>query len=274
MPTLRRSAALAAALCAAAAHAGLTITTETKRKGGNSTLTMQFEGKNLRTAVTKEGSAEPSSVFISDGDNKKMVMIDFAKKEYVEITQEQVKRMKAKMETAMSAMKAQMAKLPPEQRKQMEAAMGQRMNAYKSMVPEEKYTRASGSKKIAGHKCDLYKVEADGQHTADACLVPWSDLKIDRDQFKQAVDAVVETWSGLGMGMGAGEGGAQRSPGEMLKAWGMSYGLPAWRKTVKPDESDVTETTLTSIDQGAVPRSAFEAPAGFTKKTMDKLDKE
>src|SRR3954464_11873545 len=96
MLTLRRSAALAAVLCAAAAHAGLTVTTEMKRKGGTSTLTMQFEGKNLRTAVTKEGSPEPAGIFISDGDNKKMLMINSAKKEYTEITQEQMKRMKAK----------------------------------------------------------------------------------------------------------------------------------------------------------------------------------
>src|SRR5262245_35284722 len=100
MPTLRRSVALAAALCAIAAHAGLTVTTEMKKKGKTSTLTMQFEGKNLRTEITKDGSAEPAGVFISDGDNKRIVIVDYAKKEFHEITQEQMKRMKAKLETA------------------------------------------------------------------------------------------------------------------------------------------------------------------------------
>ncbi|HEY8209956.1 MAG TPA: DUF4412 domain-containing protein [Myxococcaceae bacterium] len=272
MPTLRRSAALAAALCAFAAHAGLTITTEMKKKGKAGTLTMQFEGKNLRSEITKDGSAEPAGAFVSDGDNKKILMIDYAKKEYHEITQEQMKRMKAKLEMAMATMKSQMAKLPPEQRKQMEAVLGRQMNLSKAMAtaPDEKYTRASGSKTIAGYKCDLYTVEVGGQHTADTCLIPWSDLKVDRDQFKQSVEAVTDVWSGMGMG---GMGMAQKSPGAMLKAWGMSHGLPAWRKTVKADEDEVTETTLKTITQGAIPRSAFDPPAGYTK-APDKLDKE
>ena len=55
----------------------------------------------------------------------------------------------------------------------------------------------------------------------------------------------------------------------MIRAWGMPDGLPAWRKMVKADEDAVTESTLTGITQGPVPRSAFEPPAGFALKTID-----
>lgn len=273
MSTLRRSAALAAALCAFAAHAGLTITTEMKKKGKTGALTMQFEGKNLRSEVTKDGSADAAGAFISDGDHKKLVMIDYAEGEYFEITREQLQRLKARVEAAMATMKAQMVKLPPEQRKQMEKILDAQAGVSRAVAPpDEKYTRAPGSKTIAGYKCDLYTVEVDGQHVADTCLIPWSNLKIDRDQFKQSVEAIVDVSSNTGMGMGMGMD--QKSPGPMLKAWGMTSGLPAWRKTVKADEDEVTETTLKGIAQGAIPRSTFEPPAGFKKKTVGKLDQE
>lgn len=262
MSTLRRSAVLFAALCAFAAHAGLKLTMESKRRGKPSSMTMQFEGKNLRGDITKDGAAEPGGGFISDGDNKKMVMIDFAKKEYHEITQEQMKRMRAKMDAAMAQMKEKLAQLPPEQRQKIEAAMGQT----KSMVPEEKYTRASGSKTVAGHKCELYSVEAEGKKVADACFIPWSELKgVDREQLKQSVEAMTDVWKGFGMDMRMGE----RSSDSMMKAWGLPNGLPGWRKSVKDGDEEGSESTLTSISQGAIPRSAFEPPAGFTKKTIE-----
>src|SRR5438045_5427349 len=110
MLTLRRFAALTAALCAIAAHAGLKITSENKRKGKTSTSTVQLEGKNVRMDLTKEGSTEPTGAFIGDGDNKKVVVIDYAKKEYHELTQEQMRQFKAKMEAAMAMMKERMAK--------------------------------------------------------------------------------------------------------------------------------------------------------------------
>src|SRR6185295_5392071 len=206
MSTLRRSAVLVAALCAAAAHAGLKLNLETKRHGKNSAITMQFEGKNLRADVTRDGTAEPGGGFISDGDNKKVVMIDFAKKEYHELTQEQMKQMRAKMDAAMAQMKEKLAQLPPEQRKQVEAALGKTKGAYQSAVPDEKYTRASGSKTIAGYKCELYTVEREGQRVADACVIPWSELKgVDRAQLQQSWDAMKDVWSGFGMDARAGD---------------------------------------------------------------------
>jgi len=193
------------------------------------------------------------------------VMIDYAKKEYHEITQEQIKAMRAKMDGAMAQMKEKLAQLPPEQRKKIEAAMGQTQGQYKSMMPDEKYTRASGSKTVAGYKCDLYTVESEGKKVADACLIPWSELKgvVDREQLKQTMDAMTEVWSGFGMDTRMGE----RSPQAMMKAWGLSDGVPGWRKSVKEGD-EASESTLTSLTKGAVPHSTFEPPAGFTKKTM------
>jgi hypothetical protein len=262
MSTLRRTAVLAAALCAVAAQAGLKMTSELKRKGKTSTFSMQLEGKSVRMEVAKDGSAEPSGAYVVDSDAKRALIINYDKKEYTEITQEQMKQMRAKMDAAMSMMKERMAQLPPEQRKQMEAMMAQRQGtAAKAPMADEKYTRVGGSKTVAGYKCELYSVEKDGQHVADTCFIPWSELKgLDREQFKQTVQGMSEAWD---------FGGASRE-NPMVRAWGLDLGLPGWRKSLKDDPEGVTETTLTSLAQGAVPKSAFEAPAGFTKKSMDR----
>jgi hypothetical protein len=265
MSTLRRSAALAAALCAVAAHAGLKITMEMKRHGKTSSMTMQMEGKNLRMEMTKDGETQPGGGMISDGDNKKIVMISYDKKEYHELTQEQMKAMRAKADAAMAQMKEKLAQLPPAQRQQIEAALAQNQSTHKSAMPDEKYTRASGSKTVAGYKCELYTVESEGKKIADACLIPWSDVKgVDREQLKQSVEAMADVWGGFGMDLRSGE----KAP-NMIKAWGLSSGIPGWRKAVKTDEEEGSESTLTSLTQGAIPRSAFEPPAGFTRKTID-----
>jgi hypothetical protein len=271
MSVLRRSVVLFTVLCAAAAHAGLTLKTEMKRKGKASSVTMQFEGKNVRADMTKDGSAEPGGAFVSDGDNKKLVMIDFAKKEYHEVTQEQMKRMRAKMEAAMAQMKEKMAQLSPETRKQMEVAMGKMGGAYQSTVaPDAKWTRASGSKTVAGYKCELYSEAVDGKHVADACFIPWSELKgVDREQLKQSMESLKDVWSGFGMDMHMGQ---KTGPDAMLHSWGVEYGLPAWRKTVKEDPDEDSESTLTSISTAPVPRSAFEPPAGFTRKALHGME--
>jgi len=263
MHALRRLAVLTAALCALAAHAGAKVTTEIKRKGQTSTLTLQVEGKNARMEVTKEGSPEPEGTFISDGDGKRVLIVEHEKKQYAEITQEQMKQVKAKMEAAMAQMKAQLAKLPPEQRAKVEAMMAEKMKG-PAAAPEEKYVRASGGKKIAGYACDLHRVEVEGKHVADTCLIPWASLKVDREQFRQSLEAMQEIWS-------VGPGPRPAAPG--LKAWGLAAGLPAWRRSLADDEGDVTETTLVSITQGAVPKEAFAPPAGYARKSLgEKLE--
>src|SRR5262249_28060152 len=105
-----------------------------------------------------------------------------------------------------------------------------------------------------------YTVEQDGKKVADTCLIPWADLKLDREQIKQSVEAMEDTRS---------MGGALPKPtATTLKAWGMSIGMPAWRRTGKDQDEDVSESTLTGISQGSVPKSAFEPPAGFTKRAL------
>jgi hypothetical protein len=266
MRTLRRFTVLATALCALAAHAGLKLAYEMKRNGKTTAMTWQMEGKNLRMDGTKEGDAEARGAYIADGDGKRVMIVDYEKKEYAEITEEQMKALRAKMDVAMTQMKAQMAKLPPEQRAQMEKMMSQYMKGgAPRAMPEEKYVRASGSKKIAGYDCDLYKVEIEGKHAADACLISWADLKVDGAQLRQQLEAMQDFW---------GMGGTAARPAINPKAWGMDVGLPAWRKTLKDGGESVTETTLTSISQGAVPKDAFAPPAGFTRKSLgEKLEK-
>ena len=96
------------------------------------------------------------------------------------------------------------------------------------------------------------------------CVIPWSELKgVDRAQLQQSWDAMKEVWSGFGMDARTGDHSF-----DAFKAWGLEHGIPAWRKSVKEGDEEASESTLTSITKGAIPRSAFEPPAGFTKKDI------
>jgi len=256
MHTLRRLATLAA-LFALAAHAGITVTTEMKRKDKTSRMVMQLEGKSLRGEMLsmKDGAAVPEGAFIHDGQGRRMIIINYQEKKYHEISEEQMKQWRSKMEAARAQMKAQLDKMPPERRAQMEAMMERQMKTTSPVMPDEKFVRASGSKKIAGYSCDLYTVESNGEHIADTCLIPWADLKLDREQIKQNLESLKEMW---------GVGGADKTPSPVA-SWTTAPGVPAWRKTVKPLEEGGHETTLISISQGAVPKEAFAPPAGMVK---------
>ena len=111
----------------------------------------------------------------------------------------------------------------------------------------------------ACHWCHVMAHESfENPAIAAAMNQDFINIKIDREELKQAMQSLAETW----------DMGGEKAANPMLKAWGMAVGLPAWRKTVKEDEGEVTETTLVSINRGSVPRSVFEPPAGFTKKEI------
>jgi len=208
--------------------------------------------------IRGEGEGEAAHhALILDGEGKRMLIVKYQDKVYEELTEAQMQKMKAQMEQGMARMKEQMARLTPEQRAQMEGMMGAQKKMMQGAAPEEKLVRAPGSKKIAGYSCDLYRVEADGAHVADTCIVPWADLKVSREEISQSLEAFRDS-SFLG-------GARATMP---MKAWGTGVGLPAWRKQVAKEGGDVAETTLTVISSGPVPRAAFAPPAGFTRRPL------
>lgn len=261
MVQLRRLAVLAAVLCAAASHAGLKLTYEMKRKGKISTLVFQMDGKSARMEMTEEGV--PKGAFIRDGDGRRIYLVQHEKKTFMEISEEDVQRMKAQMEAARARLQEQMAKMTPEQRKQMEAMLTGQQKMMEGLKPQETYTRASGSKKVAGYSCELYRVEMDGAHVADTCLIPWDDVKVDRAQLKQSLEAL----RGGSLFQGSSSLG---SADAKMKAWGTDAGLPAWRKQLKDDGDEPTETTLQSIAIAAIPKETFAPPAGYARQSMGK----
>jgi hypothetical protein len=254
---LRRLAVLATLLCAAASHAGLKLTYELKRKGKVSTMVLQMDGKSARMEMTEEGV--PRGSFIRDGDARRVYLVQHEKKTFTEISEDDLQRMRAQMEAARARLQEQMAKMTPEQRKQMEAMLNGQQKMMEGLKAQETYARASGSKKVAGYSCELYRVEMDGAHVADTCLIPWNEVKVDREQLRQSLEAL----RGGALFQGTSSFGSADAE---MKAWGTDVGLPAWRKQVKDDGDEPTETTLQSI--AAIPKETFAPPAGYARQSI------
>src|SRR5258708_40133102 len=125
------------------------------------------------------------NIMIFRGDLNRAWFIEPQKRTYMEWTPETMQQMagqmagaNAQMDAAMTQRQAKLAKLPPEQRAQMEAMMagrgglaglpGGRGGA--PAAPQGSYTKAGGSKTVAGWSCDQYRKTVNGQQEEDLCV--------------------------------------------------------------------------------------------------------
>jgi hypothetical protein len=250
-------------MCAAASHAGLKVSYVLKRGGKVSQITLHLDGKHARMDVAEEG-VQKGAVIVGPADERdhegpgpRVTFFHHDGKNCPYVTDSQVQR----MNTLFEQTRAKLAAMPPAERKQAEAEIARNEHRttlrLEGLKPDEQYVRTSGSKEIAGRRCDLYRVELAGAHVADTCLIPWDEVKSGRDQLRQGLGAVQRAMVTEIVHRGVATFGAAPK----MRAWSTAIGLPAWRKEVK-EGSDLTETTLVSIATAAVPKETFMPPAG------------
>jgi hypothetical protein len=140
-----------------------------------------------------------------------------------------------------------MQNLPPEQRKRMEQMMPG------GNGPAVKYEALGQKKTVGGHACEMYRVSMGEQPLSESCIAPWSSgilSKAEIEHLKQMEAQMKEVF-------------------EFTKQMEFSKapGIPIEQFGLAADGKTRTSTqTLKSITRGEVPASAFEPPAGFTKK--------
>jgi len=169
----------------------------------------------------------------------KIVTIDHQKKQYSEMTVEE-------MDAAMKAMAAQMeqtmASMPPQMREKMAGMMG-------AAVGEVTVTKGA-SKTVAGYSCQTYTVAMGTNMTQETCnttaLVPPFDL------------ANLQKMSRISIPM-------MQGMDKMMKKMSEIQGLPLWQHTTMSMMGKKVDTTLeaTEVKKGAVAADAFATPPGY-----------
>jgi len=222
------------------------------------------------------------NIMIFRADLNRVWMIEPQKKSYMEWTPETMQQMAgqvagagAQMAAAMAQMQAEMAKLPPEQRAQMEAMMagrgglaglaGGRGGA--PAVPQVSYTRAGGSKTVAGWSCDQYRKTVNGQQEEDLCIA-----RIAATGFSQADFQVFERFSSFMspiMSQPSVPKNELMNWADMNKAIGFQ-GVPLDTVMYSGGRPNMQQT-VNKAERTAIPANTYELPTGLTKQDISAM---
>jgi hypothetical protein len=243
-------------LAGARAHAGITIVTQ---RGPSQTATLYIEGNRMRIdGIDKTGKG---SSMIVDGANKKMIVVEEKEKAYVEMTEEDMKRMRAQVDAMRTQMQERMKNMPPEQRKKMEAMMANMggPDGKPRKPPVLKFEKAGGKKTINGFSCDMYKVSKDGQLSEEDCIAPWSAAVVQKSDLAALKKFGEDMMKNFGMGAG----------NEMALDQLEKYpGIPISRVSLEAGGARGEEEQIKSIKRGGIEASHFAVPAGYKKKDL------
>lgn len=232
---------IAVVLVLAAAEASASSLTLHMKTNGKESVTY-LEGNRIR--VETEGGG----AMIFDGDAKKLIRIDDAKKTFSVTTPAEMAEAGGKMKAQMNAA---MEKMSPAQRKQVEEQIAKSTGADK---PETAWVRTGKDQTIAGLACKGYKGTTAGGPT-EACFVPWGQ-GMNKADFAPMVGLSSMMTSAL-----VGPPSADRA----LRDFERSPGFPAAQVVFDESGNRIIETRLESVSRSSIPASRFAVPAGYSE---------
>ncbi|MGD9487411.1 MAG: DUF4412 domain-containing protein [Calditrichaceae bacterium] len=209
--------------------------------------TIYVAGKNLRVDEEEEGAK--TSQFIL-GDKEAVYHVMWDKKQYIEMTYEDMKKIQ-KQASAMA--EGMMKNMPPEIQAQIEAQMGQAKKEKK----ESKITKTGNKQTINGFPCDEYLVE-----NASELRQFWVTGKF--PELRKSMENMFELLSGFG---------PPEAGDDDMEIWEKIPGSwPVLTKDVNYNNMymsismDVDETI--SVESKNISADMFIVPANFKKVTM------
>jgi hypothetical protein len=251
--------ALAAATLAAGgrARAGVTVVMQ---RGTDPATTMYLEGDHARIENVNRGPQ--GTTVIIDAAAKTIEMVNDANKTYSEVTEEDMKRMRARVDSMKPQLEAAMKNMPPEQRKLIEDKLAS-LNAGSTPVKprDYKFEKLGQKKSINGISCETYRVLEDGKPHEEDCISPWSAglvQKSDLEGLRKFGEEMAKDFTG------SANGGQHDIFAHMDKY----PGIPVSRVPLEDDGSRGPEEQIKSVKRGSIAGAKFVVPAGYTKKEL------
>ena len=234
-----------------------TITRDIKTKAQQGeTQTMLHQDGMLRV------NAAAGSAMILKGSN--MILLDDKKRQYREMSKEDMKKMAEQGAAAMASMREQLKNMKPEQRAQMEKMLGKSMpGGLGSMEGKPDVYEAKNlgkSEIVEGRQCQLWNMLRNGQLFTELCVAPFKSLPGSEDLGK-AFKGMAESFGDLAKSMPGAE--------QTAKAYAAINGYPVRTRSYEGSgELRPTENVITKWVSEAIPASSFEVPAGYKKMQM------
>lgn len=221
--------------------------------GSASGLTLHMKTNGKESVTYLDGNrirveSEGGTAMIFDGDAKKLIRLDDAKKTFTVTTPAEMAEASGK---AKEQMNAAMAKMSPEQRKQIEEQMAKSTGAN---APETTWERTGKDETIAGLACKGYKGTTVGG-PSEACFVLWGH-GLTKADFAPMLGLSSMLSSAL-----SGTLAASRA----MRDFERSPGFPAAQIVFDESGKRIIETRLESVSRGSIPASRFAVPAGYSE---------
>lgn len=261
---MKRIALLALGSCAAQfASAGVYVEmVEKNLSTGKSSLQqkMYVQGGQGRF-VDEDGRA----TIIKNGT---LYVIDDKDKSYVAFDKATMEKLAAQINTAMTQMKEQLAKMPPEQRAQIEQMMSKQMPGM--MGDGKKWTvevtDTGKSDKVDGRSCRLWDVKRNDELDEQLCVVPYSALP-GKENFQAVFASFAKVFEEMAKSVPTMAGMMDTEFDAQTKVNGFPVRTRSYENGKLADEEQVMQLWR----EEAVPASMFDVPAGYKQKSMEAL---
>jgi len=188
-------------------------------------------------------------------DKKLFIVVNDDKKEYSEMTFDELERVMKKvggqMGGAMAEMEKQMANLTPDQRKMMKDMMGDKMPGMKSQAKIE-VLKTGDERKISGYSCAKHVVKRGGEEF----MTLWTTTDI------KGIEAMGEEMKEFGRRMAAMNPMGDQSESEAMMN---VEGFPILTETAG------RTTIVKKVEEKSIPAGEFEVPAGYKKVKSEML---
>lgn len=249
-------AVLAVGMLASSADAGIVMMYEMDSRDGSGPMTTTvYVDKDRMRSETK--GKDMDQVVIFRGDRKLFWALDKREGTYTEMTKDDLKKMKGKLEEARKAYDEQLKNIPPEQRKMMEAMMKDRMP---QPPPSTTYRKVGSGVKVSRWTCDRYDGYAGNEKTEEVCTADARQLDLRPEDLRvfEEVRVFFEEVSKQGFAFYRieGEDGKRGDAysGVPVRMVGFSKGKPRDRMELKESARRDLEASL------------FELPSGMRKQ--------
>ena len=177
------SAVVMLALAAPASAQGVTMVMRNTAGGQTTTQQIQMDRTHIRAETQTSGD---SVAFVYDGPAKTVRIINLSKQSYTEMDQAQLQQMGQQVNTALSAMQAQLKNLPPEQQKMLQDLMNGRGMPGAGAAPERPIYKSAGSGKVGQWSCTRYDGYRGAEKVAEVCAVDPAALGLMPTDFEAA----------------------------------------------------------------------------------------
>lgn len=253
-----------AALSAHAQTEALVVSSTTLDQKAKATNSVMYLTEDKMVTETVDGKNK--TVMMFDAGKETLFIIDHKKKEYTEMTKQDMEELNAMLTEQLALMEQQLAMLPEKQRTMMREQMGAAFGM--GQKPSE-YSLEESNVAVKEWETDKYVGKAEGKTQSEIYIAPYSELGHDASDFA-SLEKFFESMKNFMQSM------SKKIPSAGLGFFGENMpgykeGLPVKTVIYNNKGEAISTTILNSISEEETDKTLFEIPENYKKQKFTKM---